>query len=252
MSRFFVDATQIDGSNIHITNKSDVNHLKNVLRAAIGEEIDVSDSKCWEYTAIVDELRHDRVSLKIVDKRRFAREPSLRVALYQGIPKSGKMEDIVRKCVELGVNRIVPVHCARSVAGKGDGYDEKLKRLKRVAEEAVKQCGRGIIPELGRPLAFHPAAVEMAGHSLSFFPYENEEMTTIKDFLRRSDGAAGTPSGEGRDAAFMVGPEGGFADDEAAFLVSLGCVPVSLGRTVLRTETAAPATLAMLMYELEL
>lgn len=278
-----MSAAQIEGGNIYVKNKNDINHLKNVLRAKIGDGVDISDSGSWEYATVIDEIGRDWIRLKIMDKRRFAREPSVKVALYQAIPKSGKMEDIVRKCVELGINRIVPVLCARTVAVRGDGYGARLERLRRVASEAVKQCGRGIVPEVAGVMGFCEAAGEMARHDLRFFPYENENEITIKDFLRRfiapsyafrgrlpdgsdSDGCFGDGSnasriGERRDevlsravgsVAFMIGPEGGFSDEEAESLKALSCWPVSLGRTILRTETAAAATLAMLMYELEL
>ena len=245
MSRFFIDNNQIFGDTIRITQISDVNHLKNVLRAKPGEIVDISDKGDWEYKTEIISISQGVVELRILDKQRCAREPELKAILYQGIPKGNKFETVVQKCVELGIYKIIPVICSRTIAGRQKDSLGKIDRLRRISGETVKQCRRGVIPVIEEPMDFKQAVVSMKAYDVSFFPHEEEEHYTIKLFLR---GLEEKP----KSVAFMIGPEGGFSDEEASFLIENAIKAVSLGKTILRTETAAPATLAMIMYELEL
>jgi 16S rRNA (uracil1498-N3)-methyltransferase len=245
MSRFFVNNSQITGNRILLTDKTDIYHLKNVLRARIGEQVDVSDKSEWEYKAGIVSISQDGIELCILDKQRFAHEPELKAILYQGIPKNNKLEILTQKCIELGIYRVIPVICSRSISDRQKGSLNKTERLRKIAAEAVKQCRRGIVPEIDDPMGFNEAVASMKTWDAAFFSHENEELCTIKSFLRSLELKPNT-------LAFMIGPEGGFSDDEATMLVDNGIQAVSLGRTILRTETAAPAALAMVMYELEL
>ena len=240
-----MDNNHILGHRILITQKTDVNHLKNVLRLKSGDRVDISDKHDWEYKAEIISINQNTVELRILDKQRFAREPELKVVLYQGVPKGNKLETLVQKCVELGIYRIIPVICSRSLTDRQKDSWNKTDRLRRIAGEAVKQCRRGVIPVIDAPLDFNEAVISMKEWDLSFFPHENEEKRSIKSFLRNLDRKP-------KSVAFMIGPEGGFSDEEAAALIDNEIYAVSLGRTVLRSETAAPAALAMVMYELEL
>ena len=247
-------------------NREDLHHMMKVLRLHPGDEIDISDSSEWEYRAVLTELNSEYAQAEILDKQKFAREPELRVTLYQGVPKQGKMELIIQKCVELGVYEVVPVFMARSVVKDNGKFDKKRQRWQKVADEAVKQCKRGIIPQVGEAITTKEAAADFAQYDLVLFPYENETGTTIKDVLRplaetnlagsvsqRSDaGSTEQSSGKPRSAAVIIGPEGGFSEEEAQMITEAGGLPVSLGKTILRTETAGLAALAMIMYELEL
>lgn len=253
MSRFFVSPSDIDGRYIYITDKDDLHHIKKVLRLRKGDEVDISDGETWEYRAVIEETREDEAVLAILDKQKFAREPEVKITLYQGIPKGSKMEDIIRKSVELGVFRIVPVFMERTVAVDKGNSRKKLERWQKISDEAVKQCRWGIIPKVEKPVDFSRMEDELSQYQLTIFPYENEEDKTIKDFLRENACRIKGESDENsKTLAVIIGPEGGFSDEEASRLAARGICGVSLGKTILRTETAGPAAIAMTMYELEL
>ena len=253
MSRFFVDPSDVTDKYIYLSDSGDLKHMRKVLRMTVGDELDISDGEAWEYHVQIEALDEDEARLLILDKQKFAREPELHVTLYQGVPKAGKMEGIIQKCVELGVYAIVPVFMERTVVVDKGNFGKKQDRWQKISDEAVKQCKRGIIPEVGDSLKFKEMVAELSQYDLILFPYENEEGTTIKDCLREVRRAA--DAGESalpKDVCIIIGPEGGFADKEAELLDEAGAKRVSLGKTILRTETAGPAALAMTMYELEL
>lgn len=243
--RLFTSPGNIGDQYIRITDRGDIRHLSKVLRLREGDLVDVSDSVQWEYQAEIVSVAEDEVVLAICDKQAFAREPEVAVTLFQGIPKAGKMETIVQKCVELGVYSIVPVFMDRTVVVEKGNFSKKLERWQKVSDEAVKQCKRGIVPEIQPQLKFDGMLGALAEYDLVLFPYENENGRTIKDCLRSLETKPQT-------VAIIIGPEGGFADSEAEKLDAAGAVRVSLGKTILRTETAGMAALAMTMYELEL
>lgn len=243
--RLFADAGCIGYKYINITNQADIKHLSKVLRLRVGDQIDVSDSMEWEYRAEIVRIDEEEVLLVILDKQKFAREPNLEVTLFQGIPKAGKMETIIQKCVELGVHAIIPVFMERTVVVEKGNFSKKLDRWQKISDEAVKQCKRGMVPQVGRQRAFPEMLDELRDYDLILFPYENENDHSIKDCLRS---LAEKP----RSVAIVIGPEGGFSDKEAAELDEAGAARVTLGKTILRTETAGMAALAMTMYELEL
>lgn len=244
MSRFFVSPENIGEDNIIIDNREDLHHMVKVLRLSAGDEIDVSDSSQWEYRCEILSVDADSAVARIVDKQKFTAEPDVKVTLFQGIPKQGKMEVIVQKCVELGVESIVPVFMARTVVVDKGNFGKKIQRWQKVSDEAVKQCRRGIIPQVREPVRTAEAIKQFDRFDLVLFPYENEDGRTIKDELRN----CGSP----RNVAVIIGPEGGFSDEEAEAIVNAGGRSVSLGKTTLRTETAGMAAIAMIMYELEL
>jgi 16S rRNA (uracil1498-N3)-methyltransferase len=244
MNRFFVDENQISGNEIRIASKQDVRHLTQVLRAAHGMRVEVSDSAEWEYEAEFLRIEEGAAVLRILDRQRFAREPDLRIALFQGLPKAAKMDVIIQKSVELGVAEICPVACVRSVTADRAVSEHKLVRWRRIAAEAAKQCRRGLTPKLQPILTFEAALAAMRGFALMLFPYENETERSLKSCLR---GLSERP----KDLALIIGPEGGFSREEADALIFAGAVSVSLGAAILRTETAGPAALAMILYEFE-
>ena len=282
MSKFFVDPSAVSGAHIYMENKDDLHHLRKVLRARPGMELDISDGDCWEYKTILEELTEDCATLKILDKQKFATEPATRVTLYQGVPKATKMETVIQKTVEMGVDTIVPVFMERTVVVEKGNFGKKLDRWNKIAAEAVKQCKRGIIPRVTESYDFDRMLDELPNYDLVICPYENEDGLTIKAFLRAAPapapadaGSAGRAPGPGRPAAaaahpkqksagpaepgpqarrvaLVIGPEGGFSDGEIARLKAAGAATVTLGKTILRTETAGMAALAMIMYELEL
>ena len=159
--------------------------------------------------------------------------------------EAGKMETIIQKSVELGVYSIVPIITARTIVTEKHGIEKKLDRWNRVSAEAVKQCKRGIVPEVKKSLNFNEMLDDLAQYDLVLFPYEDENDASIKDVLRNL-------KDKKENIAVIIGPEGGFSQEEAQAVVDAGGKSVSLGKTILRTETAGPATLAMIMYELEI
>lgn len=251
MSRFFVAPENVGEKNIVIDNKEDLHHMIKVLRMSEGDELDISDSQEWEYRARLIYLDTDSAEAEILDKQKFTAEPEVKVTLFQGIPKQGKMETIVQKTVELGVNRIVPVFMARTVVADKGKFGKKIERWQKVAAEAVKQCKRGIIPEVADQIKTADVIKAFDEFDLVLFPYEDEKGTTIKDVLQEV--AADPAWQESRKRiAVIIGPEGGFSGEEAEAIVAAGGRSVSLGKTTLRTETAGMAALSMIMYELEL
>ncbi len=245
MSRFFVNAADVGEASITIRSKEDIQHIRKVLRLKEGDKIEISDSTEWEYEAEICSMEPEFVEARILDKQKFAREPGLQVTLFQGIPKQSKMETIVQKCVELGIFRIVPVFMERTVVVDKGNFGKKRERWQRIAEESVKQCRRGIIPKIETAVKLPDVIKALPEFDLVLFPYENETGRTMKDSLRSRKEML-------KKIALVIGPEGGFSDREASLLKEAGVDCVSLGKTILRTETAGPAALAMIMYELEL
>ena len=152
MSRFFVSPDQVGANLITIEDKNDLHHMKKVLRLGPGDEVDISDGSAWEYRARIEYLEADMAQLQILDKQSFATEPATRGTLYQGIPKQGKMETIIQKCVELGVHRVVPVFMDRTVVVDKGNFQKKIDRWQKVSAEAVKQGRRGFIPQVPGPM----------------------------------------------------------------------------------------------------
>lgn len=245
MNKFFVNYHDVKESTIRITDADDRKHMTKVLRLGVGDMICVSDSVQFEYEAEIAAIEKDYIEARILDKQKFAREPELKITLYQGVPKQGKMETIIQKTVELGVYSIIPVFTDRSVVIDHGNFHKKIERWQKIADEAVKQCKRGIIPQIQREMTFQEMMNDIVKYDLIIFPYENEENRTIKDLLRN---LAVKP----KNTAVIIGPEGGFSDQEAEALKKTGAQSVSLGKTILRTETAGMAAIAMTMYELEL
>lgn len=249
MIKFFVEQDAVAGSEIYIEKKEDIKHLTKVLRAKPGDTVFISDGGDWEYETEIAKIEDMCVTLKIIDKQKPAREPNTRVTLYQGIPKASKMETIIQKTVELGVDSIVPVFMERTVVTDKGQFEKKLQRWQKISDEAVKQCKRSRIPEVRKQISFAEAVKEITGeaeYDLVICPYENEENRTMKDCLR------GTQASR---IAVIIGPEGGFSDKEIQLLKEATADKaqlVTLGKTILRTETAGLVALAMIMYELEL
>jgi 16S rRNA (uracil1498-N3)-methyltransferase len=249
MPRFFVERDAIDelSGKIIITGE-DVRHMVNVLRSAPGDAIVVSDGLGADYDAVIERTDKNAVLARITAARINRTEPRLDITLFQGIPKSDKMDFIIQKCVELGVKRIVPVATARTAVRIGNARGNaslKTARWRRIALEAAKQCDRGIIPTVEEPVMFNRALELAEGCSLKLLPYEEEETKTLRRFLR------GLSAGIGSRIAVFIGPEGGFDPGEVEEATRCGFVSVSLGPRILRAETAGMAVIAVLIYEFD-
>ena len=244
MHRFFVEPSQIGEKEIVITGP-DVNHIRNVLRMRAGEELLAADGQGSEYRCILRELQDSEIRAEICRKLSGSAELPSRITLFQGLPKSDKMDLIIQKCVELGVFRIVPVTTKRTVVKLDAKKEEsRRKRWTAVSESAAKQSGRGIIPEISGVRGFKEAVEEAGELDVCLIPYEKaENMARTREIL--SGISAGASIG------VFIGPEGGFEEEEVREAMEAGARPITLGRRILRTETAGMAVLAMLGYLLE-
>ena len=167
------------------------------------------------------------------------------MTFFQGVPKQGKMDLIVQKNVELGVKNIVPVFMDRTVVNDKSKFSKKLERYNTIGAEAAKQCQRGTLPIVEDAIEFDQLMDRLKDFDLVLFPYENEDNRNMKNALREL-------KNKPESVAVIIGPEGGFSDSEADRLKSEDVECVSLGKTILRTETAGIAALSMIMYELEM
>lgn len=249
MNRFFIDSNYVGSSHIEIIDRDDVHHISHVLRLKKGDKIVVCDSKGFDYTCEISEIEKDSILLYIADKQKGGREPDVRISLYQGIPKQGKFELIVQKSVELGVEKIIPVFMERSVVKETPRFTKKIERFNTVAKEAAKQCQRSFVPTVSEAADFRQILKDFKEFDIVVFPYEEKESFTIRDYLEQ---IKKNTVDSVRDVALVIGPEGGFSKEEASALIEKGIRPVSLGKTVLRTETAAIAALSMLIYGLDM
>lgn len=239
MPKFFVPKENISEDKIMITGE-DVQHIKRVLRMRVGEELVLCDSCGTDYTTRLAEIGDRDILCDILDKTQSQTEPNIKVTLFQGLPKASKMDYIIQKTTELGITKIVPCALGRCVS-KPEG-DKKTARWQKIAEEAAKQSGRGAIPDVTNVVKLDEAIKELSGCDLAFVPYECEEMRSIKSVL--------TSKSDIKTVGFIIGPEGGFDKAEIEKLENAGIAPVSLGKRILRTETAGEAVLAMVMYEI--
>jgi 16S rRNA (uracil1498-N3)-methyltransferase len=235
MHRFFVNISQFHGDYCEIAG-SDALHISRVLRLGRGEEIAVCDGFGGEYLGEITAVG-ERIVVALKEKIQSTAEPACKVTLYQGLPKKDKMDFIVQKCVELGIFAVQPVETARCVA-KGVSAN-KLERWRKIAMEAAKQSGRGIVPEVKEPLPFQEAICGAGRHDLLIVCYENE---TERGLLQVLDGQ--------KDIGLLIGPEGGLERSEVEALVCAGAKTISLGRRILRTETAGMAVLSGLMFQM--
>lgn len=246
MHHFFVNPEQVEDGLIRITG-SDVNHIKNVLRIRQGEEMLVSDGTGRDYLCQAEEIAGQEVTVRILETEEEGRELPSRIWLFQGLPKSDKMEFIIQKAVELGAAGIVPVTTRNTVVKLDPKKEEtKVKRWQAIAESAAKQSKRSLVPRVSGIMTLKEAFdyVESQGFSVRLIPYEHEAgMDGTKTEL--------DAAGPGQDIAVFIGPEGGFDEREIELALSKGVRPISLGRRILRTETAGLALLSVLMMRLE-
>jgi 16S rRNA (uracil1498-N3)-methyltransferase len=243
MQMFFVDPRQIAGNTVTITG-ADVNHMKNVLRMKPGEVIRISDEKDFCGQCQVKTLEEDRILLEILSEETSTELP-VEVTLFQGLPKGDKMEWIVQKNTELGIHKIVPVAMHRCVV-KLDAKKaaSKVSRWQSIAESAGKQSGRTRLPEVADVVSFRTALQMAAEYDLLLLPYESAEgMTGARALLAQA--------APGMKIGILIGPEGGFEPYEVEEAQAAGWQVLSLGKRILRTETAGMAVMAHLMLTLD-
>lgn len=239
---FFVKSNQIVGNKIYIEG-SDINHIKNVLRKQSGDKIFIV-SDCVEYETKIITLSNDCIECEIIDKKHNdTNGPKL--TIFQGLAKADKIEYIIQKCSELGVYEIVPVELKRCVV-KLDEKDKlkKLDRWQKIAEVAAKQSLRNDILKVQRIVNFDQLLDSFKEYDYVIMAYEKEK-SSLKNVIRSIE----NPNSK---IAVVIGPEGGIDEDEVERMIGAGAISTSLGKRILRTETAPVAISAIIMYELEM
>lgn len=244
MNHFFVSPSQVREGQIAIEG-GDVNHIKNVLRMKRGELMEVSDGTGSRYLCELECMETETVFVKIVDVWEDDVELPAKIYLFQGLPKGDKMELIIQKAVELGAFEIIPVETRRCVVRIDEKKaDKKVARWNAIAEGAAKQSGRGVVPKVQGVMGFTEALNCANEMDVCLIPYEKAKgMQKTKEALQRVR--------PGKTVAIFIGPEGGFEEKEIEMACGHGAFPISLGKRILRTETAGFTVLAVLMYHLE-
>ncbi|MCU9807158.1 16S rRNA (uracil(1498)-N(3))-methyltransferase [Paraclostridium sp. AKS46] len=243
MDRFFVGKNNINLENkTCIIDGEDVKHISKVLRCRIGEELEICDNDNNEYICEITNIDKSQVELNIVEVVDIERESDLKIKVYQGLPKGPKMEMILQKLTEVGVDEIILVQTKRTVVKVDDKKeDKKIERWERIIYEAAKQSKRGKIPKLRGVLSFKEALADMKENDFNIAPYENERTKSIKQAIKGVDI---------KNIGIFVGPEGGFEDTEIKAIEEIGGQSVSLGPRILRTETASLVASSIVLYEL--
>ncbi len=250
MPRFFLSAANIRDGVVTITG-DDAAHISRSLRMKPGEHITVCDMQKIEYDCEICEFTHDTVVARVISSMPTASEPPYVVRVFQALPKSDKLDIIIQKAVESGASEIVPFESERTIVridSDPKKEQKKLERRARIALEAAKQCGRGIIPNVKSPISFKNMLVEAAKSELALFFYEGDGTIPLPKLIneRYPDGL--TP----KSISVVIGSEGGFSLSEVEAAKSAGLVSVGLGSRILRCETASGFALACLSYAFEL
>ena len=247
MLHIFVDPVQMKGDLLYVTGK-DVNHIKNVMRLKQGDEISVRTGQDdREYRYGIEEFTDSEVVCRLRFVKEADVELPVKVYIFQGLPKADKMELIIQKAVELGAAEIIPVQMRRCVV-KLDGAKKgkKTQRWQAIAESAAKQSRRAVIPLVREPMTMEEAVR---------FAEQNTDVRLLPYELREADGSTREVMDgirEGSAVSIFIGPEGGFDPAEVELARKAGVVPISLGKRILRTETAALVALSFLIYHFEI
>jgi len=238
MANFYIEKTDITEDTAVITGE-EAQHISRVLRMKKCDSVTLCDGEGIFYEAVLTNFAEKNVTAEIISKREAETEPQVKVTVFQGVPKNPKLETIIQKLTEIGAVRLVPMDTKRAVA-KLD-KESKVERLRKIAREAAKQSKRGIVPEVLSPVSFKEAVKMATEADLAIIPYEEEREISLKKAL-----SGKTP----KTVAVMIGPEGGFDSEEIKLAKVNGITSVTLGKRILRTETAPLAVCAAILYEL--
>ena len=244
MHRFFISDENLCGENVVLKGKQ-AHQIRNVLRMRPGDHVIVLDNHSAEYEVELELMSKSQITGHVIEKREATGEPTVQITLYQSLVKQDKFEWVLQKCTEVGVKRFVPLITQRTVIqDPGDISSKKLSRWRSIITEAAEQSGRGLIPELSRAISLEKAIGNLAGFGCCLIASRQTEGSGVRSALRRSDKGASTT------IALLIGPEGGFTEEEMKHSRATGIVPISLGRRILRTETAAVVAASLILYEL--
>lgn len=246
MSKFFVKDNQINNNSINIVGE-DVNHISNVLRMKKEDELQVCNQETGEnYITRITSFSKEKIECEIVKKIDKTVESNVNITLFQGIPKFDKMELIIQKNTEVGVKKIVPVLMERTVVKLDEKtINKKIERWQKISEVAAKQSMRDIIPEVENVIKLKD--IEKQNYDIILVAYENEDKNMLKSELIKLKNA----KMDKYNIAIVIGPEGGISEKEIEILKNMGAVFVSLGKRILRTETAGIVMSGNIIYELE-
>lgn len=246
MYKFFVTENQVNNEIINIV-KDDVNHIKNVLRLGVGEKIEICDiSNSSNYLCKIVEIDNRMVRCAILEKLENKSETKLYLHIFQGLPKAEKMEMIIQKTTEIGVSEITPVIMKRCVVKLDDkSSQKKILRWQKIAEVAAKQSKRDKIPQVNLPTSIKNIYEKIENYDIVLVAYENEENNSIKEVLSKFT------RNQNMKVAVIIGPEGGIEESEIDELKKNNVKVVSLGKRILRTETAPIVLSSVIMYEFD-
>jgi len=249
MRRFFISSQQVN-DNVVIITGADVNHIGNVLRLRAGDELILSDGMNFEYQVEISEIHSSKIRATILKKERIDLL-SPQVTLVQAIPKGAKMDTIVRQATELGVSSVIPVITSRTVVRLSrEKKEKKRERWQNIAKEAAEQSQRSSLPAVSTVCGWDEALQKMASNDLAVaFWEEASELFSERVFIRFQEGKKPEKEELG-NCCILIGPEGGFSSDEIRDLDSQGIHCFSLGKQILRTETASAVALGIFFYEL--
>lgn len=249
MPRFFIRKDQVCENRIEIFG-DDAHHISRSLRMAAGERITVCDMQKTEYDCILEQFLPDRVVARIESARQCDTEPPYAVTVYQALPKGDKLDSVIQKSVECGASAIVTFNSERCIAKEKGIEENKLRRRNKIAHEAAKQSGRGIVPEVSGTVSFSEMLELASRADIKLFCYEGDGTRPLRSVL--SEAKAGLPSDTLPNISVVIGSEGGFSLDEVRRAEEAGMVAVGLGKRILRTETASGFILGCICYEFEL
>lgn len=253
MPRFFVTKDSVDiAAGVISVGGEDAKHISRSLRMALGDVITICDGEAAEYDCSIVRFESDRVFCEIKDVHELATEPPFKAAIYQALPKGDKLDTVIQKATECGADSLMTFESEFCIAKeKEDSAVRKLERRRRIALEAAKQCGRGIIPEILPTVDFKTAIKDAAKADIPIFCYEGEGTMPLGELLKQKRADIGN-GGKNPKISVVIGSEGGFSPEEAKFAKENGMLMAGLGRRILRSETVAAFVLACLVYEFEL
>ncbi|KZL93883.1 16S rRNA (uracil(1498)-N(3))-methyltransferase [Clostridium magnum] len=243
MHKFFVPRSNILGDTA-IIEGDDVKHIYKVLRLEVGDNVSINNCDGEEFLGQIEDVNKKQVTVKCVEKLALNNESPVEIYLFQGLPKSSKMDLIVQKATELGVKEVTPIITDRVVVKNELGEFKKLDRWNRIVLEACKQSKRSIIPKVNTPLEFEGLLELLKNMDLIVVPYENAEGHGIKNMVNSIN------KSHIKKIAVIIGPEGGFEEEEINRLKELEAYIVTLGPRIFRTETAGFVCVSLIMYEL--
>lgn len=244
MNKFFVSQMDLNSNKVYITG-DDLKHIHKVLRLKIGDKVNINNCQGKEFLGIINTIDKEKVTVNITEEIKVYNESSLKLYLFQGLPKYNKMDLIVQKATELGVWSITPMVTNRVVV-KGDFKEfKRVDRWNKIVIEACKQCKRSIIPSVNTPIYFKEVLECISDMDLVVVPYEMEKFNGIKSVINSIEFRDSI-----RKVAVVIGPEGGFEQEEIESLKNINSKIVTLGPRIFRTETAGFVCISLLMYEL--